>query len=76
MIHAELNAILNAKKDLRGWTMYCTKPPCSNCALSIIQAGIYRLVMPQLCDTSSWYPSQHAALEMMREAGLAVETLI
>lgn len=42
-IHAELNAILNAARDgvsVRGCDLYCTHPPCAQCAGAIVQAGI------------------------------------
>ena len=45
VIHAELNAILNAAgRDLRGATMYATLAPCNECAKAIAQAGIKRVV--------------------------------
>ena len=44
-IHAELNAILSANEDLDGYTLYVYPfAPCSDCALSIIQKGITRVV--------------------------------
>lgn len=36
--HSELNAILNAGKDLHGSTMYVTLFPCNECAKAIIQS--------------------------------------
>lgn len=42
--HSELNAILNAGKDLHGSTMYVTLYPCNECAKAIIQSGIKRIV--------------------------------
>lgn len=47
-IHAEMNAILFAERDrLEGATLYCTHPPCSNCAAVIAQTGIARVVCPE-----------------------------
>jgi len=43
VIHAEINAILNAAKSgkkVEGCTLYTTLFPCSKCALLICQAGI------------------------------------
>lgn len=45
-VHAELNAILNAKKDLKGHYMFCTHPPCPECAKAIIQVGIKVVFYP------------------------------
>lgn len=44
IIHAELNAMLNAKFDLGDSTMYTTLAPCAQCAKHIVAAGISRLV--------------------------------
>jgi dCMP deaminase len=45
VIHAELNAILNATtRDLRGCTMYVTEFSCNECAKAMAQAGIKRMV--------------------------------
>jgi dCMP deaminase len=40
VIHAEMNAILNAKCDLTGSILYCTHPPCKECAKHIAAVGI------------------------------------
>lgn len=47
-IHAEDNAILFAKCDVSGMTIYVTHPPCARCAAKIIQAGITRVVYPSV----------------------------
>lgn len=44
VVHAETNALLTAKEPITGYTMYTTFPPCIRCAVSIIQAGISRVV--------------------------------
>jgi deoxycytidylate deaminase len=40
----ELNAILNARGNIAGCTMYTTLFPCAECAKAIIQSGINRVV--------------------------------
>lgn len=42
-IHAELNAVLNSQAT-EGCTAYVTAPPCTACALTLIQSGILRVV--------------------------------
>lgn len=69
-VHAELNAILNARTDLSGWTLYCTKAPCLDCAKAIIQVGIARVVCPTVETGSSWAHSQGRAYSLMLEAGV------
>lgn len=44
VVHAELNAILNSKHDLRGCSVYVSLFPCNECAKAIIQSGITRVV--------------------------------
>ena len=44
VVHAELNAILNSKNDLRGCSIYVSLFPCNECAKAIIQSGISRIV--------------------------------
>ena len=55
IIHAEINAILFAKQDLAGYTLYVTPlSPCAQCASAIIQSGISRVVsLPPRVD-SKW----------------------
>jgi dCMP deaminase len=74
--HAERAAIYSALasgRSLRGTTMYCTRFPCSDCARSIIWAGIGRLVVfGGFGGESIWIGSQRAALQMLRDAGLTI----
>ena len=45
VIHAELNAILNATtSDLRDSTIYLTHSPCIKCASALLQVGISKVV--------------------------------
>jgi len=44
VIHAEMNAILFAKRDLHGAKLYCTHAPCDNCLKHILQSGIRYIV--------------------------------
>lgn len=71
-IHAETNAILQAKQDLTGTTIYCNIPPCSSCSLSIIQAGIGRVVtyVPTEELLERWGKSFDLSLNLLKEAGL------
>ena len=39
-IHAEMNAILNAKTDLTNTHLFCTHKPCGTCAKHIAAVGI------------------------------------
>lgn len=47
IIHGEMNAVMNAKRSVRGCTLY-TWPfmTCDRCAVHMLQAGIERFVAP------------------------------
>ena len=69
VVHAELNAILNASgKSLRGATVYTTLFPCNECAKAIIQSGIARVVY--LSDKYAGSDSTVASKRMMDSAGI------
>lgn len=74
-VHAELNAILNSRTDLTGWSLYVTKAPCTPCALAIIQAGIVRVVCPAIRKDSNWAEEQTEARETLKEAGIFYSVL-
>lgn len=70
VLHAEENAILKARENLAGCTLYVTPLfSCKNCALRIIQAGIVRVVSPPP-DQARWQSSYDEAMELYREAGV------
>jgi len=54
IVHAELNAIFNAQRDLSDFTLYCTRFPCYRCALAILQSGITRIITNVPSDTDIW----------------------
>lgn len=69
-VHAELNAIFNARADVSGWTMYITHPPCLECAKAIIQVGLGHVVHPLIDRDSRWAGDQWHASVLLREAGV------
>lgn len=68
-VHAELNAILNARCNLAGWTAYITATPCVDCCKSLIQAGILTVVCPKPDKNSKWHYSQQFGLNLLIESG-------
>jgi dCMP deaminase len=70
IVHAEQNSILFAKQDLHGCSIY-TWPyqPCSVCAAVIVQAGIQRVVSPQI-SAKRWEASFKLANDMFKEANI------
>lgn len=71
VIHAEVNAILFANKDVQGCTMYVWPiPPCSRCAAQIIQTGIARVVAPYIQESDRWKNSVQLGRDVLDEGGV------
>ncbi len=69
VVHAELNAILNANgRDLRGSRVYVALFPCNECAKAIIQSGIKEVVY--LSDKYAGTPGNVASKRMLDAAGV------
>ncbi len=73
-IHAEENAMIFAKRDLTGCTVYVTHPPCPRCASKLIQEEVSRIVYiaPSEDFLSRWADDLELSSEMYREAGVEV----
>lgn len=66
-IHAEMNALLEAgRPKATGGSLYCTHFPCIDCAKSIIQTGIQRLVYSRI-DTVNQMIEQ-----LLTDAGILI----
>lgn len=76
IIHAEINAILFARKDLSGCTL-ATWPmmSCSNCSSTVIQAGIVRHIYPKVVGDKAkrWEESFRIATEQFEEARVLLQ---
>lgn len=71
VIHAEVNALLKAKEDLTGYTIYVWPfPPCAACASQLIQAGIKRVVFPAGPVPPRWTANFALGHEVLAEAGV------
>ena len=69
VVHAELNAILNANgRDLRGSRLYVALFPCNECAKAIIQSGVAEVVY--LSDKYDGTPMNIASKRMLDAAGV------
>ena len=71
-LHAEVNAILNAKENLAGWSLYCSEAVCASCALVIIQSGITSVTMPSVTASSNWKDSCEKAISLFKEANVKI----
>ena len=69
VVHAELNAILNARgKNLKGSKLYVDLFPCNECAKAIIQSGIAEVVY--LYDKYADTAATVASKKMLTSAGV------
>lgn len=74
VVHAELNAILNAGgKSLRDARIYVALFPCNECAKSIIQAGIREVIY--LSDKYAHTPGTRMSKRMLHAAGVELRQL-
>ncbi len=73
VLHAEVNAILNAKKDLTDYTLYVSPlAPCSDCTKIIIQAGITRVVYRMVNGGEKWLEEFEISQALFDAAGVKV----
>jgi len=73
VVHAELNAILNARGSLQGCTLYVTHYPCHECAKAIIQSGIKKIYFAS--NERADKPESKAAAKMFGAAGVQSEKI-
>jgi dCMP deaminase len=72
VVHAELNAILNAGRSVAGCTLYVWPLfTCNDCAKIVIQSGIGRIVYPN----GGLRHDYKAAVDMYAEVGIIVDWL-
>jgi dCMP deaminase len=76
-IHAEENALLFARRDVTGMSVYVTRPPCARCAAKLVQAGIVRVVydLPPVDFVERWALEMREAQAMFADVGVAVTVL-
>ncbi len=73
VVHAELNAILNAPRPVKGCILYVSLFPCNECAKAIIQSGIRKIYYES--DKYDGTEGNIASKKMLKEAGVEFEQL-
>ncbi len=73
VVHAELNAILHAQRDLTDCTMYVTVFPCSECMKAVIQTGLKNIVYLNDLSGGDWDESKKATMKLTDLAGIKIE---
>jgi dCMP deaminase len=75
IIHCEMNAVLHAKRDLTGYTLY-TWPflSCDRCSPHMIEVGIARAVAPKAVgeQKTRWEPTFVKTRSYFAEAGIEI----
>lgn len=76
IVHAEMNAILQAGHDAQGAVLYLYSPiggvPCQNCTKHLITAGIALIVVLPYKSNDRWGADMETAKDMLNEAGVGV----
>jgi dCMP deaminase len=77
ILHAEENAIINARGNVAGATLFNTASPCSLCVSRAVQAGIKTMVIPRLSkdpfsSRSDWEERLIQSEEVAHETGLKI----
>jgi len=72
VVHAELNAILHAQRELSDCSLYVTVFPCSECMKAVVQSGIKRVVYLNDLNGSDWNDSKKATMKMADLAGIKI----
>ena len=74
IVHAEMNAIIQCARNGTtpvGATMYSSFSPCIQCTLSIVQAGIARVVTRAIAEGDAhWNESLEKSISMLKEVGI------
>lgn len=78
-VHAEANIVAQAARfgiDLFGTTVYVWPfLPCCNCTTLMIQAGVRRIIVPELPIPDRWQSNFDLSREMLQEAGVSLNLL-
>lgn len=80
IVHAELNAILNASKSIQGCTIYVwptlmIPAVCPECCKAVIQAGIKEVVCLNGETSPRWQSMAEISASMLRESGVRMRAI-
>lgn len=71
VVHAELNAILSSKTNVRDCVLYTSLFPCNECSKSIIQSGIKKVIYSN--DKYDYMIENKISKQMLKTAGVKLE---
>jgi dCMP deaminase len=77
VIHAEANALLYARRNLKGCIAYITHSPCESCLKLLLQAGIKRIYYgcPSIMRERSTIEQKEAIARLLAGSMATVENL-
>lgn len=73
VIHAETNAILNARQPVDGCTVYITHPPCQHCAGTMVQSGVSKVVCRKPLPEFAKRWNINDTLNVLADGGVEIE---
>ena len=75
VVHAEENAICQARTDLTDWTLYCTHQSCLRCSRLIAAQGVKKVVWDAAHGVTRMDLQTNKALKLFQAAGIKVVQL-
>lgn len=77
VVHAEMNALIYAKKDLKDCKVFTTFGPCDNCLKHMLQAGIREIYYqdPAIMRDRSTSEQKEAIVRLIEATGAKVENV-
>lgn len=71
-VHAEMNALINAKQSLNNCIVYTTHASCDNCLKHLISAGVKEIIYKYPSTNSKFIDKEkkEAIIRMMRASGI------
>ncbi len=73
VVHAELNAILNSTRELKGCRIYVSLFPCNECAKAIIQSGIKEIIY--VSDKDADKDFNKVSKRILKDAGVKLRQM-
>jgi dCMP deaminase len=78
IIHAEINALLHTRENVKGYTLYgYPLLPCDRCFVQLVQAGITRFIAPMIHGElfNRWNASLDKTRKYAKEMSVEVKEL-
>lgn len=74
-LHAELNAVVFSKRDIRGCVAYVTHPTCCLCLSVLKQSGVSRVIFREVSDEwkARWGTAE--VFDLAEEIGVHIEEI-